>query len=165
MAFIGYISPKLTTKFYFVSNIYNFHIKPSILKILTLMQRLETEYAEFWIENGILFFIYKKGVEITLDVAKKIVSDRIRFQNGVLYPVFCDIRGIKGSEKAGRDYIANEGSELVKAVGALVESPVTKVMINLYLTVTKPKTPTRMFTDQKSALTYLEEFKVPVAVK
>jgi hypothetical protein len=124
----------------------------------SLMQRTENEFAEFWIQEGILYFIYKHGSVINLDAAKKIVAERLKLQAGVPYPVFCDLRGIRDSDKAARDYLAREGSELVKAVGALVESPVTKVMLNFYMKIDRPRTPTQMFTTKEDALLYLQAY-------
>lgn len=122
------------------------------------MQRTENDFAEFWLHEGILYFIYKNGSVIHLEAAKKIVAERLKLQQGVAYPVFCDLRGIRDSDKAARDYLAREGSELVKAVGALVESPVTKVMLNFYLKIDRPRTPTQMFTSQDDALLYLRAY-------
>jgi hypothetical protein len=124
-------------------------------------QYFENEFAEFWVEEGILYFIYKQGTVLNLAAAKKIVADRIMLQNGRPYPVFCDMRGIKDSDKAARDYLAKEGSTLVKAVGVLIESPVTKIMVNFYLSINQPLTPTRMFTDKSNALEYLYLHKNP----
>jgi len=119
----------------------------------------ENEFAEFWIENGIMFFIYKRGVKVNQRVAERVVSDRIKVQNGVAYPVFCDMTGIKDSDKPGRDYLAKEGSTLVTAVAALIDSPVTKIMLNFYLNINRPLTPTRMFTVKSEALAFLEAYK------
>ena len=119
----------------------------------------EIEFAEFWIENGIMFYIYKRGVKVNRQVAELVVSDRIKLQNGVSYPVFCDMTGIKDSDKPGRDYLAKEGSALVTAVAALIDSPVTKIMLNFYLNINRPITPTRMFTVKSEALAFLESYK------
>jgi hypothetical protein len=124
-------------------------------------QYFENEFAEFWVDNGVLYFIYKNNVKINLEAAKQIVSDRIKMQKGVSYPVFCDMRGIKETDKAARDYLAKEGSTLVKAVGVLIESPVTRIMANFYMSINQPTTPTRMFTDKSQALEYLYVHRNP----
>lgn len=120
----------------------------------------ENKYAEFWVEEDVLFFIYKPGVEINLDGAKQIVADRLNVQKGVSYPVFCDIRGIKDSDKPARDYLAKEGSSLVNGVAVLTDSPVTKIMANFYLTISRPIVPTKMFTDKNLALEFLKAFSI-----
>jgi hypothetical protein len=120
----------------------------------------ENDFAEFWTEENILFFIYKPGVTLNLEAVKRIVADRISVQKNVPYPVFCDMRGIKDSDKPARDYLAKEGSSMVKAVGVLTDSPVTKIMLNFYLTISRPLIPTKMFTDKNQALEFLKSYSV-----
>lgn len=119
----------------------------------------ENEFAEFWIENDILYFIYKPATRLDLEATRKIVTDRKMFQKNASYLVFCDARGLKEADKASRDYLAKEGSDLVIAVGVLIDSPVTRILTNFYLAISKPLTPTKLFTDKNEAIAYLESFK------
>jgi len=66
----------------------------------------ENEYAKFWIRDQILFFEYKPDLVIDLAAAQRIVADRIKFQNEVAYPIFCDIRGVIDFDKAARLFSA-----------------------------------------------------------
>jgi hypothetical protein len=116
----------------------------------------ENQFAEYWVEDGVLFFIYKPGTNMNLEAARQVVKDRLEVQNGKSYPVFCDMRGVRDSDKPARDYLAKEGSSLVRAVAVLTDSPVTKIMLNFYLTISKPLIPTKMFTDRSQALQYLK---------
>jgi hypothetical protein len=38
----------------------------------------------------------------------------------------------------------------------LTDSPVTKIMLNFYLTISRPLIPTKMFTDKNQALEFLK---------
>ena len=118
----------------------------------------ENEYARFWIERNILFFEYKPDTVITLAVARKVVSDRIQFQNEKAYPILCDIRGIVDSNKAGRDYLAQSGSVSTKAVAILGHQKVSQTMSSFYLKINKPIVPTNFFTDKQNALTFLGSY-------
>jgi hypothetical protein len=118
----------------------------------------ENEYAKFWIEAGIVFFVYKPNTSIDLAAAKKIVNDRIDFQQQVDYPIFCDIRSMKNADKAARDFLAKEGSSYTKGVAVIVDSPMTKIIGNFYLGLNKPTSPTKMFTEREDALEYLKQF-------
>ena len=118
----------------------------------------ENEYANFWIEAGIVFFVYKPNTSIDLAAAKKIVNDRITFQKHIDYPIYCDIRSMKNADKAGRDFLAKEGSSYTKGVAVIVDSPMTKIIGNFYLGLNKPTTPTKMFTEREDALEYLRQF-------
>lgn len=120
----------------------------------------ENEFAIFWIEDNILFFEYKSNVVIDLAAAQQIVADRIQIQNGKDYPILCDIRGIVDSDKAGRDYLAQYGSVLTKAVGIIFtdQKSLSLLMITFYLRVNKPQVPTKVFTDKAVALEFLRTF-------
>ncbi|MEO2127105.1 MAG: hypothetical protein ABGW91_02990, partial [Christiangramia sp.] len=78
------------------------------------------KYAKFWIENGLLYFVYRPITVIDLRIAEHIVKERIRFQNEKEFPILCDMRQVKMVEKQARDYLAKEGSYLTKAVALLV---------------------------------------------
>jgi hypothetical protein len=118
----------------------------------------ENEFAIFWINENILFFEYKPDVVINLVSAKRIVADRIYMQNEKAYPVLCDIRGIADSDKAARDYLAQHGSILTKAVSILANRSVSILMISFYLKISKPQVSTRVFTDKSAALEFLKAF-------
>jgi hypothetical protein len=119
----------------------------------------ENEYAQFWIKDGILFFKYKQSIVIDLSIAHQIVADRIQMQNEKSYPVLCDIRGVVDSDKAARDYLAQSGSVLSKAVGIVTNQSVSVIMTSFYLKISKPSVPTKIFTDESSALVFLETYK------
>lgn len=118
----------------------------------------ENEYANFWIETGIVFFVYKENSSIDLNAAQKILEDRIKFQKYVDYPIYCDIRGMKRADKLARDFLAKEGSSYTKGVAIVVDSPMTKIIGNFYLGLNKPTSPTKMFTNRQEALEYLTQF-------
>jgi hypothetical protein len=118
----------------------------------------ENEFAIFWISESILFFEYKPDVVIDLVAAQRIVADRIQMQKEKAYPVLCDIRGIADSDKAARDYLAQHGSVLAKAVSILVHQSVSILMISFYLKISKPQVPTRIFKDKSDALEFLKAF-------
>lgn len=118
----------------------------------------DNEFAQFWIHNEILFFKYKPNVVINLTAAQRIVADRIQLQNEMAYPIFCDIRGIVDSDKAARDYLAQSGSILTKAVSLVGHQSVSLSMTSFYLKICKPSVPTKIFTDESAALIFLEKY-------
>lgn len=124
-----------------------------------MKRTLSNEYATFWIEDGILFFIYHPAVVLDLVVAEKVVTDRLKFQEEKTYPVLCDTRGLKDTEKAARDFLAKEGSVLTSAVAFLVNPPVSKAMTDFYIKTNKPVTPTQVFSEKYDAVKFLEPFR------
>ena len=119
----------------------------------------DTNYVTMKIEDDIFYMYYKPIELLDINIAKKIVKDRLAFKDGISYPSLFDIRKVKGSTKEARDYMANEGNELVLASAMMVSSPVLRMMANFYIMVNKPKNPTRMFTDEESAHEWLSLFK------
>ncbi|MFB9080214.1 hypothetical protein ACFFLS_12025 [Flavobacterium procerum] len=118
----------------------------------------ENQNARFWIEDGILFFQYKPSTTIDLEVAMRVVADRIAFQNERHLPIFCDTRGIASIDKAARDYLAKSGSMLAKAVALIGSENVSMTMSTFYLEISKPSVPTRIFTIEQEALDFLKGY-------
>jgi hypothetical protein len=118
----------------------------------------ENEFALFWIQNDILYFEYKPNVVINLKAAQLVVADRILVQNEKAYPVLCDIRGIMDSDKAARDYLAKSGSVLTKAVSLIGNDTVLLSIMSFYITINKPRVPTKFFTEELAALAFLEMY-------
>lgn len=116
------------------------------------------QHARFWIEEGILFFEYKPNTTIDLEVAIRVVADRIALQNERQLPVFCDMRGMIFIDKAGRDYLAKSGSLMATAVALIVNDNVSMTLSSFYLEINKPSVPTQIFTDKREALGYLRGF-------
>ncbi|MBK5193532.1 MAG: hypothetical protein JJE07_10035 [Flavobacteriaceae bacterium] len=119
---------------------------------------IENEFAKFWIDDGIVFFVYKPHIIVDLKAAEKIVADRIKLQEEKAYPVFCDTRGIKDVNKEARDYLAKEGSTLAIAVGFLVDFPVNEAIAQFYVKTNKPLVPTEVFTNKDEAMDFLKSF-------
>lgn len=119
----------------------------------------ENPYASFRIADGILFCSYKPKVVLTFKVAHLVVADRLRFQNEKSFPIFCDMRGVIGTEKEGRDYLAQYGSSLTTAVALWAQHKVVDLIGSFYVNINKPHTPTLFFTSRTEALTYLQPFK------
>ncbi len=120
---------------------------------------IENEYANYKIEDGVLFITYHKDVILDLPAAVFIVKDRLSIHEGLALPVVCDIRQIKEINKAARTYLSIEGSTLIKAVAFIVESPVSEMLSEFYLRTSKPPIPTESFDTVAQALIFLAEFK------
>ncbi|AXP80841.1 hypothetical protein CJ739_1755 [Mariniflexile rhizosphaerae] len=119
---------------------------------------IENEYAKLWVENDILFVVYKSDVSIDLAGAIKIVEDRLFLQEGKAFLIFCDMRGVKSADKAARNYLALEGSVLIKAVALLINNPLSYIISGFYLKTSKPIIFTKVFTDDAEALAFLRSF-------
>ncbi|MBF9255011.1 hypothetical protein I2I11_17045 [Pontibacter sp. 172403-2] len=119
----------------------------------------ETEHLKFLCQDGVMYCDLKEINMLDIVIAKTCVKDRLEFVAGESYPCVFDITKVKQSTKEARDYLANEGNELVSASAILVSSPVLRMMANFYIMVNKPLNPTRMFTNRDNATEWLSQFK------
>ena len=114
-------------------------------------------YVDMRIEDGIFYMTYKPLDLLSYEIAQEIVKERIAFKAGQSYPCLFDIREVKSTSKEARDFMANEGNDLVVSSALLVNSSVTKMIGNFFITVSRPKNPTRLFVREDKSLEWLEE--------
>ncbi len=120
-----------------------------------MINHIENEYAKFWIEKDILYFVYKNGISIDQSVAMRVVEDRLLLQKGQEFLILCDMRGVKSVSKSARNYLAIEGSTLIKAVALLVNNPLTNTISGFYVKTSNPAITTQIFTEEYGALNFL----------
>ncbi|WP_034893831.1 hypothetical protein [Gillisia sp. Hel_I_29] len=117
------------------------------------------DYAHFWIDEGILHFVYKPNTIIDLTVAKAIVKDRLRFQNGISYPILCDVRHLKTANKASREFLAEKGCYSALAIALVIEREYLGTLTKAFINISNPSVPTREFTSVPKALSFLFDYK------
>ncbi|MBI3509553.1 MAG: hypothetical protein HY064_02745 [Bacteroidetes bacterium] len=121
-------------------------------------EKLETPFMTIWKEDGILHCVFNEGLDMDLPTAKYCVKTRIEFSGGKDYPCFINMKGLRKASKEARDYMGKEGAELIKAGALLTGNPLTKMFGNIFLTLNKPKVPTKLFSDETAALTWLKNY-------
>lgn len=120
----------------------------------------ENEYVEMWIEDGIVYEIFKADLSVTLEVAKKIVADRLKTYGAITYPFFIDIRGLVYGDIAARRYFVGEESICYVSAGAILTNNfISRFAGNVFIKIDKPSIPTRLFTNKKKAILWLEQYK------
>jgi hypothetical protein len=126
------------------------------------MKSIETPDVFFKIEDDILFCSYKPHIVIDLDIAKRIIRDRIAFAGDELYPILIDFSNMKSVTKEARDYMNSPQGGLQGLLGGafLSNSVVATLFINLYLKINNPPIPARFFTNKADALIWLKKIKV-----
>ena len=121
-------------------------------------ENMENAFAEFWIENRILYIRYKPDIFIDIVAARNIVADRITFQKGKPYPILCYTEGIATSTKDGRDYLASKGSVLSIAIAYLASPTVSLAMLHFFIEKNNPSVPSEIFTSEMAARKYLQSY-------
>ncbi len=118
----------------------------------------ENDFGFYSIEEDVLSIRYRTGVIMTLDTAKAMVADRHRIQEGLVYPLLCDIRGIVEIDRLARNYLALEGSYLIRATALVVCHPTSEAISEFYLHTTYSPVPTESFYNLQEALVFLREY-------
>ena len=118
------------------------------------------KYADFWIEEDILNFVYKPNTTLDLEGAKAVVRTRLRFQNEISYPILCDVRHLKTASKAAREYLAKNGCLKALAVAIVMENAYSGTLYKAYVNISNPTVPTKGFNTISEALGFLNEYKM-----
>ena len=123
---------------------------------------LESEFLEVIYDNKIIHVTFKKG-PITLDIAKELVEKRLDFSKGKKFPVLVSDKGsgISSLDRDAREFIgAGKATEGISASAFYTDSTFNKYIVNFFLRVSTKQTkfPTKIFSDKKEAIIWLENF-------
>jgi hypothetical protein len=118
----------------------------------------ENEYGTFYIEDGILYFICKEGVQLGLPAADIITNDILEIENGKKYPLCVDITRIGSADKAYRDIMAVRADKFATRMAFVANSTISRSIGNFYLFISKPIVPARIFATMDEAVQYLKSF-------
>ena len=120
----------------------------------------ENEFIKIWLEDDIIFLEYAPNVVITLDIAIKIVKERLKISSGTTRPMVSDARKAATMDKDARGYFSEGDSiKYVSAGAILINNKLHQFIGNIFLKVNKPPIPAKLFTSKESALKWLERYK------
>ena len=120
----------------------------------------DTPYVHYKLQDDLLIATYKKGVKLSLDMAKEIVKARLEFTNHKPSLVLIYNQGVVSMDKKARDYLSsNEGISGIIAAAIVLDSPFGSFLGNFFLSVTKPKIPARIFSKKEEALKWIQKYR------
>jgi hypothetical protein len=120
----------------------------------------ENEFMRLEWRSGIIRGMYKQG-PITLEMAKKVVENRLRFANYRDVPIMIGENGLRSIEKDAREFLSSdEGIKGLKAGAIVTNSLFSRHLANFFIriSVIRPKIPTRLFSDEEEALEWLKQY-------
>lgn len=123
------------------------------------MNVVENEFMKFWVENGILYSVYKIPVDVDLEKAKESIALRHEISNNQKQYWCFDVAFLKNFSKESRDYADIYGQDFLYACAAILHSHLTKFMFNTYLKLKASKIPMKAFTKKEDAVAWLLEIK------
>jgi hypothetical protein len=123
-------------------------------------RKLSCDLADAVFKDGILRINYK-GLTADLNEVKAFISAlKVEFADVMPVLFISDITKQKSPNKEVRDYMGSpEVLVLTKAGAIIAGSILSKIVGNLYLSFNKPTIPTKIFSDEASALQWLEQFR------
>lgn len=124
---------------------------------------LETEYAYYRLDAGILMVEYK-SMAINYEVAKSIVEQRKKNYSGMLYPTLVDIRQVRSLNQEARRFFQSQEARMgLSAAALLVNSIHTTIIGNFFLQgvfrVSK-SFPSKIFNDRQKAIQWLKKYTI-----
>lgn len=121
----------------------------------------KTSQGEVWMDkDGFLYQDYPPGTEITIeDSLEELKIYRTTFCQDVRRPIIVDISKIKAVSKESRDiYSSEEMGGTISAAALIVSNPVSRIIGNFYMGISKTKMPVRMFATTSDAKDWLKDF-------
>lgn len=110
-------------------------------------------------ELGIIRFWYNPGAMVTLADAKEGVEVARRLSRGKQYPFLVDLTSCKATTRDARDYMGGPATDALWCAVALVGgSPIGNMIGNIFLSVRKGTSPSKMFSSEDTAIAWLRGF-------
>ena len=107
--------------------------------------------------DGIVQLVWGPGVAMGLDDAIASTDAMSKLTGGQRAPLLVDVHDTGPQDRPARVEFVRRG-DLVAAVALIVATPLSRMMGNFFLNVSKPMAPTRLFDDEAAALAWLQEF-------
>lgn len=123
-----------------------------------MLTTYENDFASYKLRDSLLHISYKEGRYIDYDAATIIVEDRLRFQSYKAYAILCDVSLVQDISADAREYLADYGSSMVKAVALYSSAHTLRTLSNYFVAINKPKIPTNIFDNLTEAETFLKKY-------
>ena len=109
-----------------------------------------------WLRSdGIVQLVWAPRVTMVLEDAVAAIEAMTQLTGGRRSPLLVDTRTVGPQDRSARTEFVRRG-DLVSAVALIVGTPLSRMMGNFFLSVSKPMAPTRLFDDEASALAWLQ---------
>jgi hypothetical protein len=123
-----------------------------------MSKTLSTEQASLELRDGILEYRYVAGSIVDLEFARAIVQSAAELLGSdAPVPTLVEPGNIKELTREARTFFAEspENQAVASKVALMVESPATRIIGNVFLRVSKPRIPTKLFQDREAARAWL----------
>lgn len=117
------------------------------------------KYHTWMGEDGICRTKVKEGSDISLEDAMENTVVVTSFFKDKKFPIMIDARGIKSMSREARNHFSARGRDSkTNSFGIIVKSPISRVVGNFFLGISKPSVPTKLFENEEEAKQWLMQF-------
>ena len=106
-------------------------------------------------DDQIYSYIAIKNASIDIDTLKKMTETGDSWNGTKLCANLIDLRDVLFIDSKTREYAAAQYREHVAGQAILIESKISSYFANLFLKFSRPKVPTKLFTDEEEAFKWL----------
>lgn len=118
-----------------------------------------TAYLTWMGKDGIARTAVKPNAEVTIKEAKENSIAVNSLFTGQSFPLLIDARGIRSISKEARDFFSlNNRSSFVNSFAILIESPLSRIIGNFFMSLHKPRVPVKLFNSEQEALLWLKKY-------
>ena len=124
------------------------------------LDRIDTEIADIWIDaNRIIHVDFRDSDLHGLPQAQSITEAHNQLAKGTPCPVLADIQSVRvgADRQARKHYVSAEASQMKTAMAMLVQSPMQRMLGNIFFKINRPPYPTRLFSEEEEAVNWLME--------
>lgn len=107
--------------------------------------------------DGIVQLHWAAQTTRQLEDAISAIDSLTKLTGGRPTPLLVDLHDAGPQDRAARTEFVRR-NDLVSAVGLIVGTPLSRMMGNFYIAVSKPHAPTRLFDDEASAVAWLSQY-------
>lgn len=128
---------------------------------MLIQEKIETTAAFYYIEDDIVYMRAKQDADITLEAAKEGIEARIKLQQGKKMLMLADTSKVWQVSSNARAYSSTPEVDKMNIAMAILAgySLTTTIIANFFIKFNKPKTPTKIFKNEKDALDWLDTFR------
>lgn len=117
------------------------------------------EFGQLEFENGILYVRISEGLELTEQIAEKILVEGEKLASDSKFCVLVDVRKNVSSTSEARKYSAkNPYIKNHLAYAMLADTMPVIILSNFFIKVNRPLIPTRLFKNEEEAVKWLQTF-------
>ena len=113
---------------------------------------------QMWLRSdGIVQLVWAPRAAMVLEDAVAAIGAMAQLTGGRPSPLLVDVHEQGPMDRPARTEFTRRG-DMVSAVALIVGTPLSRLMGNFFLSVSRPVAPTRLFDDEASALAWLQGF-------